>query len=125
MRGKKAARAAPMLALAAFEQVFGLQDIGAVQEHLGGHPGGDVRQGCDGAQRLGQQVGRHRRPDQKVQGIFVLCHLRGVAGDVHPGRIHPGLRLAQIQFGAKPDVERAGGSGCRRPAGSPGWIGPA
>ena len=55
----------------------------------------------------GQQIGRHRRADHQVQGVFVLGHQGGEAGDIHPCRIHAGLGLVEIEGGGDAGLEAA------------------
>ena len=47
--------------------------------------------------RGGQKVGRHRGTDHQVQGVFILGHKGGEAGDVHPRRVDAGLGLVEIE----------------------------
>ena len=52
--------------------------------------------------RGGQKVGRDRGTDHQGQGVFILGHEGGEAGDVHPRRVDAGLGLMEIQRGRHP-----------------------
>jgi hypothetical protein len=99
MRGKKAARAAPMFRVGRPQLSFGLQDVGAALQHLGGQAGGEVAGRRHAVQRVGQKLGGHRGPDQEPQRVLVEGHLARVPGDVDPRRVRPGLGLAQVEIG--------------------------
>ena len=49
------------------------------------------------------------RPDQR-QGVLILGHLADISCDIHPGRIHAGLRLLERQgrsdSGLKPPLDQ-------------------
>ena len=105
MRGKRAARAAPILALAALSRSSACRMSGRRRSTSDDTPGEIVPERACEDQVVRQQPGRHLRSDQKVQGVFVLSRQSGVNGEIHPRRIHPGLRLAKVQFGRETDVE--------------------
>ena len=77
MRGKKAARAAPMLALAAISCCSAGTDVGPALQQVGRQAGGTL--GSGGRRRwsrrpagLGQQLGRHVAPTQQRERVAVL-----------------------------------------------------
>jgi len=65
------------------EQAFRFKNIGAAQEHLGRSSGRNIRKQRDDTQLLGQQVSRHGRVHQQVQGVFILSLQRRESGGVH------------------------------------------
>ena len=94
----------------ALELVLGLEDVGTAQQHVRGETRGEIlqrRERCGEGWR--QQFGRHRRSDHQVQGVFVLGHQGGVAGDFHPCRIDSGLGLVEVKSGGDPRFETAAG----------------
>ena len=108
MRGKNAARAAPMLALNPLSRFSACRISGRRSSTSEGRPGVEILHGGEGfGKRLREQLGRNRGADHQVEGVFVLGHQGGVAGDIHPRRIHPGLRLPQIQLGRGPHLKAA------------------
>ena len=85
------------------EEILGLEDVGAAQQDIGRQAGLQILQGGERfGKRGGQKVGRDRRTDHQVQGVFILGHEGGVAGDVHPRRIDAGLGLVEIEGGRHP-----------------------
>ena len=104
MLGKRVAAGGADIGVGGLEPIFRLQDIGAAKEHFGGHPGRNLPGRAYEGQGIRQQLCRHLRSDQKVQGVFVLSDQPGVEGRVHPCRIDSRLRLSKLQFGREPDV---------------------
>jgi len=106
MRGKNAARAAPMLALYPLSRFSAWRMVGARQQHLRGKAGGnfpDRRERFGKGRRL--QFGGDRRSDHQIQSVLVLGHQRGVAGDLDPRRIDGRFGLVEIESRGDPRVE--------------------
>ena len=75
MRGKNAARAAPILALAPLSRFSAWRMSGRLQQHIGRQAGWQVLQSGERfGKRVGQKLGRHLGSDHQVQGVFILGH---------------------------------------------------
>jgi len=106
MRGKNAARAAPMSALAARSRLSAWRTSGR-QEHLGGHAGRNFfRRGNVGQPRW-PEFASHRSAQQKVQCILILGHQLSEAGKVSTGGIHLRLRAIKVQVGHEAEIMAA------------------
>jgi len=104
MRGKNAARAAPMSALAAFEQILGLKHIRPAQEGLGGDAGTNVLWGVKPLKPAGRSSLGTGEPARRVQGVLVFRHLLRIDGHVPSGYLHRRLCPKQIQFGHQAEL---------------------
>ena len=82
------------------ERMLGLKDVRALEEHRGGQAHRNIRPDRKLGERLGgQHIRCHFRTREQAERRDILGHLPAVTGNVHPRRIHAGLRLAQIQLG--------------------------
>jgi hypothetical protein len=102
MLGKNAARAAPMLALAAFEQVLGFLDVRATLEDVRRQAGRYFGQlvGIE-LQWLGQ-VGRNAGAQQHGQAVDVLGDQALVLRVLDPRAFYGGAGLAEVECRATP-----------------------
>ena len=102
MLGKKAARAAPMLALAA------MSACSAARMSAGAHRAGEAGEHHDLAVGVGgEQCVGHGRSDHQLQGVAILGDLRGQVSDIVAGLLDQSVRLADIELGDDAVLEAA------------------
>ena len=104
IRGKNAARAAPMLAFAPRSRCSAARMSGRRRRTSDGRPAASPFGSVDGDEPLREEVGRDGRAGEEVERVARDRDGAGEGGDGRAGRLHLALRLAELEVGADPRV---------------------
>ncbi len=104
IRGKKAARAAPMLALAALSRCSAASTSGRWRRISEERPAEGSAGSVTPPRSSGRSAAGTGDPARRAQGVHVLGRHLGPPGNLHPGRFDLALGPLEVQLGGDPEV---------------------